>query len=81
MRLQAETGDKAASRKMFDASERRHPIREGERIKAEDTRGRIICIGEDDVLWDTCRCIRRSDPSVFEKNVVSILDFPTGDGL
>lgn len=39
MRLQAETGDKAASRKMFDVSERRHPIREGERIKAEDTRG------------------------------------------
>ncbi len=55
-------GDKVASRKMFDESERRHPIREEERIRVENIRGRIIFIGaEDDVLWDTCRYIRRME--------------------
>ena len=53
-------GDKVASRKMFDESERRHPIQEDERIKVENIHGRIIFIGgEDDVLWDTCKYIRR----------------------
>ena len=53
-------GDKVASRKMFDESERRHPVTEEERIKVENIRGRVVCIGaEDDVLWDTCRYIRR----------------------
>ncbi len=64
-RIQAESregGDKIASRKMFDESERRHPIREEERIKVEDIRGRLIFIGaEDGVLWDTCRYIRRME--------------------
>ena len=55
-------GDKIASRKMFDESERRHPIREEERIKVEKIRGKLIFIGaEDDVLWDTCRYIRRME--------------------
>ncbi|MBQ6238927.1 MAG: acyl-CoA thioester hydrolase [Firmicutes bacterium] len=55
-------GDKIASRKMFDESERRHPIQEEERIKVERIHGRVICIGaEDDVLWDTCRYIRRME--------------------
>ncbi len=55
-------GDKVASRKLFDESERRHPIREDERIKVENIRGKIIFIGaEDDVLWDTCRYIRRME--------------------
>ena len=55
-------GDKVASRKMFDESERRHPLQEEEKIKVERIRGRVICIGaEDDVLWDTCRYIRRMD--------------------
>lgn len=53
-------GDKIAARKMFDESERRHPLQEEEKIKVERIRGRVICIGaEDDVLWDTCRYIRR----------------------
>ena len=53
-------GDKIASRKMFDESERRHPVQEEEKIKIERIRGRVICIGaEDDVLWDTCKYIRR----------------------
>ncbi len=55
-------GDKIASRKMFDESERLHPLREEERIKVERIRGKVICIGaEDDVLWDTCKYIRRME--------------------
>ena len=55
-------GDKVASRKMFDESEKRHPIQEDERIKVENIHGKIIFIGaEDDVLWDTCRYIRRME--------------------
>ena len=55
-------GDKIASRKMFDESEKRHPIREEERIKVENIHGKIIFIGaEDDVLWDTCKYIRRME--------------------
>lgn len=53
-------GDMIASRPMFDESERRHPVQEEERIRTERIRGRLICIGaEDDVLWDTCKYIRR----------------------
>ena len=55
-------GDKIASRKMFDESEKRHPIQEEERIKVENIHGKIIFIGaEDDVLWDTCKYIRRME--------------------
>lgn len=55
-------GDFIASRKLFDESERRHPLQEEEKIKVERIHGRIICIGaEDDVLWDTCRYIRRME--------------------
>ncbi|MBE7004237.1 MAG: acyl-CoA thioester hydrolase [Ruminococcaceae bacterium] len=60
-------GDKAASRKMFDESERRHPLQEAEKIKVENIRGRVVCIGaEDDVLWDTCRYIRRMEARLAE---------------
>ena len=55
-------GDKVASRKMFDESERLHPIREEERIKVENIHGKIVFVGaEDDVLWDTCKYIRRME--------------------
>ncbi|MBQ9269090.1 MAG: acyl-CoA thioester hydrolase [Oscillospiraceae bacterium] len=55
-------GDKVASRKMFEESERRHPVGEEERIRVENIHGKIICIGaEDDVLWDTCKYIRRME--------------------
>ena len=55
-------GDKIASRNMFEESERRHPIQEDERIKVENIHGKIIFIGaEDDVLWDTCKYIRRME--------------------
>ena len=60
-------GDKVASRKMFDESERLHPIREEERIKVENIHGKILFIGaEDDVLWDTCRYIRRMEKRLSE---------------
>ena len=54
--------DMAASRDMFDESERRHPLQEEEFIKVEKIRGTVLCIGaEDDSLWDTCRYIRRME--------------------
>ena len=56
------TGNLAAAREMFDESERRHPIKEEERIRVERIHGTILLIGaEDDALWDTCRYIRRMD--------------------
>ena len=55
-------GDWIASRKMFDESECRNPLQEEEKIKVERICGRVICIGaEDDVLWDTCKYIRRME--------------------
>lgn len=55
-------GDKVASRKLFDESERRHPLREEEKIRVENIHGEILFIGaEDDVLWDTCRYIHRME--------------------
>ena len=56
----AEGGDMVAARKMFDESERLHPIREEEFIKIENIKGKLLLVGaEDDVLWDTARYIRR----------------------
>lgn len=60
-------GDQIASRKMFDESERRHPLREEEKIKVERIKGQVICIGaEDDVLWDTCKYMRRMEKRLEE---------------
>ena len=55
-------GDRAAARNMFDESERLHPIQEEEKIRVERIRGKIFFVGaEDDMLWDTCRYIRRME--------------------
>ena len=55
-----EGGDMIASRKMFDESERLYPVQEEEKIKVENIKGEIVFVGaEDDVLWDTCKYIRR----------------------
>ena len=63
-----ETHNMIASRGMFDESEKRHPLQEEEKIKIERIKGKIICIGaEDDVLWDTCRYIRRMEERLKEK--------------
>ena len=64
-----ESGNMIASRKMFDESERLHPIQEAERIKVENIKGKIIFVGaEDDVLWDTCKYIRRMEHRLEEKS-------------
>ena len=55
-------GDRIASRPMFDESERRHPVQEAEKIRVENIQGKVIFVGaEDDVLWDTCKYIRRME--------------------
>ena len=55
-------GDKIASRCLFDESEKRHPLQEEEKIKVERIKGKIVFVGaDDDVLWDTCRYIRRME--------------------
>ena len=55
-----EGGDMIASRKLFEESERLHPIQEEEKIKVENIKGKIVFVGaEDDVLWDTTKYIRR----------------------
>ena len=60
--------DMVASRLMFDESERRHPVREKERIRVENIHGKVLCIGaEDDVLWDTCKYIRRMEKRLKDK--------------
>lgn len=61
--------DMVASRPLFDESERRHPLQEEEKIKVENIHGKVLCIGaEDDVLWDTCRYIRRMEKRLEEKS-------------
>lgn len=53
-------GDRIASRPMFEESERRHPVQEAEKIRVEAIKGKVVLVGaEDDVLWDTCKYIRR----------------------
>ena len=60
--------DVIASRKLFDESERRHPLQKAEKIKVEKIKGQIVFVGaEDDVLWDTCRYIRRMEDRLAEK--------------
>lgn len=61
-------GDRIASRQLFEESERLHPVREEERIKVENIRGKLVFVGaEDDVLWDTCKSIRRMLKRLEEK--------------
>lgn len=63
-----EGGDMVASRKLFDESEIRHPLQEEEKIKVENIKGQIVFVGaEDDVLWDTCKYIRRMEERLEEK--------------
>lgn len=70
-KIQADTkayGDMVVARPMFDESERKHPLEEEEKIKVENIRGHIIfCGAEDDVLWDTCKYIRRMMARLDEK--------------
>ena len=63
-----ESGNMIASRKMFDESERLHPVQEAEKIKVENIKGKVIFVGaEDDALWNTCKYIRRMEQRLQEK--------------
>lgn len=61
------TGDMVNSWKLFDDSEKAHPITEAETIKVENLHGKLLLIGaEDDVLWDTAKYIRRMEKRLEE---------------
>ncbi len=52
--------DMINSVKIFEDSEKAHPIQEEEKIKVENIQGRLILVGaEDDALWNTAKYIRR----------------------
>ena len=62
------TGDMVNSLKLFDDSEKAHPINEDEFIKVENITGKLLLIGgEDDVLWDTAKYIRRMEKRLAER--------------
>lgn len=61
-------GDLIASREIFVASEKAHPIREEEFIKIERIKGKLLLIGaEDDVLWETEKYIKRMEKCLAER--------------
>ena len=61
-------GDLIASREIFVASEKAHPIREEELIKIERIQGKLLLIGaEDDVLWETEKYIKRMEKRLAER--------------
>ena len=61
-------GAMLSSRKLFDDSEKAHPITEAETIKVEKIQGKLLLIGaDDDVLWDTGKYIRRMEKRLSEK--------------
>lgn len=63
------TGDMINSWKLFDDSEKAHPLKEEEMIKVENIKGDLLLIGaSDDVLWDTVRYIRRMEERLKNTN-------------
>ena len=61
-------GDLIASREIFVASEKAHPIREEEFIKIERIKGKLLLIGaKDDVLWETEKYIKRMEKRLAER--------------
>lgn len=61
-------GDMIASRKIFDDSEKAHPITEDEFIKIENVKGKLIMIGAaDDSLWDAAKYVKRAEKRLSEK--------------
>ncbi len=60
--------DMINSRRIFDDSEALHPIKEEEKIKVENIRGRLVLIGaKDDALWDAAKYIKRMEERLNEK--------------
>ncbi len=71
-----QTGDMINSRKLFDDSEKAHPITEDEIIKIEKIHGTVLLIGaEDDVLWDTAKYIRRMKQRIKKHSHTCRLDY------
>lgn len=69
-------GDMINSRKIFDDSEKSHPIQEDEFIKIEEINGKLVFIGtEDDALWDTAKYIRRAEKRLSERERSSDVEF------
>ena len=63
------TGDMINSWKLFDDSEKAHPLKEEEMIKVENIKGDLLLIGaSDDVLCDTVRYIRRMEERLKNTN-------------
>ena len=63
------TGDMINSWKLFDDSEKAHPLKEEEMIKVENIKGDLLLIGaSDDVLWDTVRYIRHMEERLKNTN-------------
>lgn len=61
-------GAMLSSRKLFDDSEKAHPITEAETIKIEKIQGKLMLIGaDDDVLWDAGKYIHRMEKRLSEK--------------
>ena len=62
------TGDILNSRKLFDDSEKAHPLTEAEMIKVEAIQGKLFLIGaEDDTLWDVAKYIRRIETRLSQR--------------
>ena len=62
------TGDMVNSRKLFEDSEKAHPITEDEMIRIERIHGKLLLVGaEDDALWDTAKYIRRMKKRLEER--------------
>jgi hypothetical protein len=56
------TGNMLSFRKLFDGSEKAHPLTEEQMIKVENIKGKLLLIGAaDDALWDTAKYIRRME--------------------
>ena len=56
------TGNMLCSVQMFEESERRHPLKEEEKIKVENIKGHVIMVGaKDDTLWNAYKYVKRMD--------------------
>ncbi|MDO4380754.1 MAG: acyl-CoA thioester hydrolase/BAAT C-terminal domain-containing protein [Clostridia bacterium] len=62
------TGNMIASKKLFDDSEKAHPITEDEFIKIEKIRGKLLAIAaKDDALWNAAKYVKRMEKRLSEK--------------
>lgn len=61
-------GNMIDSKKLFDDSEKAHPLTEDEMIKVENIKGILLLIGaEDDAAWDAAKYVRRIEKRLGER--------------